>query len=407
MRILLLTDNYPPESNAPAVRASAHAKRWSELGHETSVVTCFPNFPEGKLYEGHRQSFRKRQMIDGVDVTRVPTLIFPNAGTFKRTIDFVSYMVSGSIASLFLPRPDVVVATSPQFFTAVAGWLVSALRRRPFVFELRDLWPDSIVAVGALGDGILLKLLRRMEFFLYRRADLIVTVTHAFRTHLIERGIDSEKIEVVRNGADVAVLSPGDASELRARLGLEGKIIVSYIGTIGMSHGLDIVLNVAADLAERQPQITFMFVGSGAERDGLRKSALDLNLANVLFVDRVPHAEIVDYWRVSDMTLVLLKDSALFKTVIPSKIFEALAAGTPIVTNVRGEAESLLAPLGAAVRVAPANEGELSAAITSLAADAARRHALSKAGRAAALGFTRQAQADLMLGYLTMLASKQ
>ena len=190
MRILLLTDNYWPETNAPALRSGAHARRWVEQGEDVTVVTSFPNFPEGKLFKGYRQRFRERRMIDTVDVIRVPTLIFPNAGTLKRILDFMSYMVSASIAGFFVRRPDVVVATSPQFFAAVAGWLVAAVRRRPFVFELRDLWPDSIVAVGAMPDSLPIRLLRRLEHFLYRRADLIVTVTHAFRDNLIGRGID-------------------------------------------------------------------------------------------------------------------------------------------------------------------------------------------------------------------------
>jgi colanic acid biosynthesis glycosyl transferase WcaI len=406
MRILLMTDNYPPETNASALRCSAHARRWVERGEDVTVVTSFPNFPEGVLFKGYRQSLYKRALIDTVDVLRVPTLIFPNAGTVKRIVDFVSYMVSASIAAMFVRRPDVVVATSPQFFAVVAGWLAAAVRRRPFVFELRDLWPDSVVAVGALEDGLLLKLIRRLEHFLYRRADLIVTVTNAFRDHLIEHGISPEKIAVVRNGADLSVFSPGDASALRARLGLENKTIVSYIGTVGMAHGLSILLDAAARLAEQAPEIVFLVVGSGAEREELRRTADRLGLKNIVFVDRVSHAEIIDYWRVSDMTLALLKDDPLFRTVVPSKIFEAMATGTPIVTNVVGELDSLLKPLGAAVHVPPGSAPALADAIVELAADDQRRKSLSKAGFAASKNFHRASQADLMLDALKALVNR-
>lgn len=404
MHILLLTDNYPPETNACALRSSAHARRWVSLGHQVTVVTSFPNFPEGRLFKGYRQSLYKREHVDGVDVIRVPTLIFPNAGTMKRILDFVSYMVSASAASLFVRRPDIVLATSPQFFTAVAGWFVAGVRRRPFVFELRDLWPDSIVAVGALKDSVLLKPIRKLEHFLYRKADLIVSVTEAFRRHLIGNGIDGGKIEVVRNGADRSVLSPGDASELKRRLGIHDKTVVSYIGTIGMAHGLDILLDVAGELAKRAPQVVFLIVGSGAERDQLRSTARERGLTNMMFVDRVSHAEIPDYWRASDMTLVLLKDDPVFRTVIPSKIFESMATGTPIITNVRGELDDLLGPIGASVHVEPGNAAELAAAIENLAADPDRRQALSAAALAASPSFERTAQADRMLAALARFA---
>lgn len=407
MRILLLTDYYPPEINAGALRCSAHARRWAELGHEVTVVTSFPNFPDGAVYPGYRQSLYHWVESDGVDVLHVPTLIFPNAGTVKRIVDFVSYMVSASIASMFVRRPDVVVATSPQFFAVVAGWLAAAVRRRPFVFELRDLWPDSVVAVGALKDGPVLNLIRRLEHFLYRRADLIVTVTNAFRDHLIKHGISPDKITVVRNGADLSVCTPGDAPALRRKLGLEGKTIASYIGTVGMAHGLDILLDVASILGERAPQVVFLIVGSGAEREELRRTAEGRGLNNLVFVDRVSHAEIVDYWRVSDMTLVLLKDDPLFRTVIPSKVFEAMATGTPIVTNVTGELDSLLAPLGAAVHVQPGNAPALADAIEQLSADNDRRQALSRAGVTASRSFHRANQADLMLEALKKLTDRR
>ncbi|MCV3243669.1 glycosyltransferase family 4 protein [Mesorhizobium sp. ZC-5] len=407
MRILLMTDNYPPETNASALRCSAHARRWIERGENVTVITSFPNFPDGLLFKGYRQSLFKRATIDTVDVLRVPTLIFPNAGTVTRIIDFLSYMMSATISAMFVRRPDVVIATSPQFFAAVAGWLAAAVWRRPFVFELRDLWPDSVVAVGALKDGPVLNVIRRLEHFLYRRADLIVTVTNAFKDHLIKHGISPDKIAVVRNGADLSVFSPGNASALRRALGLEGKTIVSYIGTIGMAHGLDILLDVATALGERAPQVVLLIVGSGAEREELRRTVEDRGLKNLVFVDRVSHAEIVDYWRVSDMTLVLLKDDPLFRTVIPSKVFEAMATGTPIVTNVTGELDSLLAPLGAAVHVQPGNAPALADAIEQLSADNDRRRALSRAGVVASGSFHRANQADLMLEALKKLTDRR
>jgi glycosyltransferase involved in cell wall biosynthesis len=408
MRILLITDNYPPETNASALRCSGHAQCWAEAGHDVSVVTSFPNFPDGAVFPGYRQSLCAREEMKGVSLLRVPTLIFPNAGTVRRILDFVSFMVSGTVGALFLGEPDVVVATSPQFFAAVGGWAVSFLRRRPFVLELRDLWPDSIIAVGALKEGRIVGLIRRIEDFLYRKADLIVTVTNASRDTLVRRGVDPRKITVVLNGVHTAHLRPGRDEELRRRLGIQDKVVVSYIGTLGMAHGLDLLLDAAGILQERAPDIAFLLVGSGAQRNTLRKMAAARGLANTVFVDRVPHDEVQSYWRASDIGLALLKDTPLFRTVIPSKVFEAMATGTPIISNVAGELETLLAPLGTAVHIDPSSDAEaLAAAIEALAADPERRRAMGEAGLRAAPEFERERQAERMLKAISdMLAAR-
>jgi glycosyltransferase involved in cell wall biosynthesis len=407
VRILLLTDNYPPESSPPALRCSMHAKRWVERGCHVNVVTSFPNFPEGKVFGGYRQSLFKRERLDTVDVLRVPTLIFANSGTILRIADFLSFMVTGSIASLFVGRPDVVVATSPQFFTAVAGWFVSRIYRRPFVFEIRDLWPDSIVAVGAMKEGWIIRMIRRVEQFLYRRADLIITVTSSFRDILIGRGIDGGKIVVVTNGIDTRQLTPGPASAaLRHRLGLEDKSVVSYIGTVGMAHGLQMILDAADRMRDRRRDVHFLIVGSGAELQELRDQAAQRKLTNVTFVGRVAHAEVIEYWRLSDVTLVLLKNTPLFRTVIPSKIFEAMATGTPIITNVRGEVQIILEPLGCAEMIEPDDLPALVEAIERLLNDPGRRRELSAAAIAGAKKYDRAALADDVLGSLEALVAR-
>jgi colanic acid biosynthesis glycosyl transferase WcaI len=383
-----------------------HAKRWVERGHHVNIVTSFPNFPDGKVFGGYRQSLFKRETLDTVDVLRVPTLIFPNRRIFLRILDFLSFMFTSCIASFFVGRPDVVVATSPQFFTAVSGWFVSRVYRRPFVFEIRDLWPDSIVAMGVMKEGRAIKIIRRIEQFLYRQANLIVTVTSSSRDLLIARGVDGSKIIVVTNGIDPFQLTPGIAPpELRHRLGLENKIVVSYVGTVGMAHGLQLILDAAQDCRNRLPNVHFLIVGSGAELQELQQQAADRGLANVTFVGRVAHDEIVGYWRLSDMTLVLLKDIPLFRTVIPSKIFEAMATGTPIITNVHGELQTLLQPLGTAEMIEPSNLDALVGAIETLAENPARRQALAAAAIKAAKQYDRVALADTLLDALLALSA--
>jgi colanic acid biosynthesis glycosyl transferase WcaI len=408
VRILLLTDHYPPESNPPAIRCSMHAKRWVQRGHHVNIVTSFPNYPDGKVYGGYRQSLFKRETLDSINVLRVPTLIFPNRGIFLRILDFLSFMFTSSIASFFVGRPDVVLATSPQFFTAVSGWFVSRVYRRPFVFEIRDLWPDSIVAIGAMKEGRAIRFIRVIEQFLYRQADLIVTVTSSSRDLLTARGIDGDKIVVVSNGIDVGQLTPGPAPvELRRRLGLVNKIVVSYVGAVGMAHGLQLILDAARDCRNRLPEVHFIIVGSGAELRDLQLQARERALGNVTFIGRVAHSEIVNYWRLSDMTLVLLKDVPLFRTVIPSKIFEAMATRTPIITNVRGELQTLLDPLGTAVMIEPSNLNALVDAIETLAKSPARRHALATAAAKAAKQYDRVVLADKLLDALLALSNRQ
>ena len=381
MHILFLTDNFPPETNAPASRTHEHAKRWVASGHRVTVITGFPNFPGGKLFEGYRNHLWRREQMDGIELVRVWTYITANEGFLKRTLDYASFMLTGTIAGLFQSRPDVIVATSPQIFTTVAGHLLSGIRRRPFVFELRDLWPDSIVAVGAMRDSLLIRMLRRLEYFLYRKAARIVSVTSSFKTVLTGNGIEPDKIVVVPNGADLTAYWPGERpGDLTARLRLEGKFVAAYVGTLGMAHGLGTVLEAAERLRERS-DIAFVLVGTGAEKDALISRATQRGLNNVVFVGAVSKDEVKRYWRLCDVALVLLRDSPLFSHVIPSKMFEAMGMGRPIILGVRGESKEILETSGGGIAIAPESSTELADTICRMAADPVQRIAMAKAGR--------------------------
>jgi colanic acid biosynthesis glycosyl transferase WcaI len=252
VRILFLTDNYLPERNAPATRTAEHAAAWAAAGHEVEVITTAPNFPEGKLFAGYRNAWSQRETIDGVSVHRVKTFITANEGFVRRTLDYVSFMASGAAAALLARRPDVVITTSPQFFCAMAGWLVTRLRRLPWIFELRDLWPESIVAVGAMKRGRVIRWLERLEVRMHVDADAIVSVTDAFRFDLIQRGSSPEKIHVVLNGVDMARYAPQPkGTGWLARHDLHGIFAVGYLGTQDMAHALDTVMRAAELLAHR------------------------------------------------------------------------------------------------------------------------------------------------------------
>src|SRR5918992_1761960 len=353
MHILFLTDNFPPEANAPASRTYEHTKRWVQAGHRVTVVTGVPNFPAGKVFEGYKNRLFRRESIDGIEVVRVWTYITANEGFFKRTLDYMSFMVSAVAGGIFLPKSDVIIATSPQFFTAVAGHLLSRLKRCPFVFELRDLWPDSIVAVGAMQDSWLIRLLRCWEDYLYRSATRIVSVTHSFKNVLSGNGIASDTIAVVPNGVDLQAFLPGERpEELANQLGLCEKFIAAYVGTIGMAHGLGTLLHAAELLRERQ-DIAFVLVGTGAEKMALMEEAVRKGLNNVHFVGAVDKEKVQKYWRLADVALVLLRDSPLFSHVIPSKMFEAMGTARPIILGVRGESEAILKAADAGIAIPP------------------------------------------------------
>jgi hypothetical protein len=293
----------------------------------------------------------------------------------------MSFMVTGFLASLFLPRPNVIVSTSPQFFTACAAWVLSVFKWRPYVFELRDLWPDSIIAVGAMQDSAAIRVLRRLEYFLYRRAARIVSVTHSFKKVLAGNGIAEEKIAVVRNGADLAGFTPGPKPEdLVARHGLHNKFVAAYIGTLGMAHGLGTVLETAERMKARK-DVAFLLLGDGAEREALERQARARGLDNVIFAGSVGKADVVRYWRLADAALVLLRDRPVFRHVLPSKMFEAMATQTPIVLGILGESAQLLQAAGAGIGIQPESAEALEKAILQLAGNREAASAMGRKGR--------------------------
>jgi glycosyltransferase involved in cell wall biosynthesis len=369
MQILFLTDNFPPETNAPATRTFEHARRWVRAGAKVTVVTTQPNFPAGNIFPGYRNRLFQREWIDGVETIRVWTYITANEGFARRTLDYMSFMVTGFLAGLFLPRPNVIVSTSPQFFTACAAYVLSLFKRRPFVFELRDLWPDSIIAVGAMRESAAIRALKRLEYFLYRKAARIVSVTNSFKSVLSGNGVPADKIAVIRNGADLKGFTPGPKpDDLVEKHGLHGKFVAAYIGTIGMAHGLGTILE-AAERMKANRSIAFVLVGDGAERVRLQQEAQRRDLGNVIFAGSVGKDEIVRYWRLADAALVLLRDRPVFRHVLPSKIFEAMATERPIILGVLGESAALLESAGAGVVIQPESAEQLEQALLLLAAD--------------------------------------
>lgn len=384
MRILFLTHYFPPEGNAPASRTYETCKRWVRDGHDVCVVTGVPSAPDGVVYEGYHQRLRpQRETMDGIEVIRVWSHVAPNKGILRRILNFVSYMLTATVTSLFLRRPDVVIATSPQFFCGWAGVLVSRARRLPFVLEIRDLWPDSIVAVEALREGLLIRLVYKLERWMYAAADQIVTVGEGYRGELLAKGAAPEKVTVVPNGIDTELFYPLPADpSLRRELGLEDRFVCSYLGTIGMACGLRVVLDAARILRDRGVRdVAFLLVGDGAARESLEMEARAEGLDAVRFLGRQPKGRVPPLLAISDVALVHLKREPLFSTVLPSKIFEAAAMGRPILLGVEGHAAKLVRDHEMGLCFEPENAEQLVAGLDRLRGDPELRARLGQNGQ--------------------------
>ena len=380
MKILFLSHYFPPEINAPASRTFEHCREWVKAGHEVTVVTCAPNHPRGKVYEGYRNRLFQREQCEGIEVFRLWTYLSANEGFVLRTLNYVSFMLACILALPWLPKTNVVITTSPQFFNGLAGYFVSRAKRAPWVLEIRDLWPESILAVGAIRNEVLIKVLRWLEHFAYRKADRIVPVTDAFAAYMRHGGIPGEKIVVIKNGVELGLFQRDTSGEaMRAKHGLEGKTVAAYFGTHGMAHHLETVLE-AAQIVAGDPRIVFVLVGDGAERARLFELKNQMGLSNVLMIDQQPKEAMPALWAMADISLVLLRKTDLFKTVIPSKIFEAMGMATPIILGVEGESRELVQAAGAGLIIEPESAEELAAAVRRLADDPDEAKALGQQG---------------------------
>ena len=408
LKILFLSENFPPETNAAATRVFERACYWVDAGHHVTIITTAPNFPDGKVFSGYKNSWRQVESISGIRVVRVKTFIAPNQGMIRRTLDFLSFMVTGVWFGLFEAKPDVVAATSPQFFTAVGGWILARLRRVPFIFELGDLWPASIVAVGILKPGFILSVIEKLELNLYHRSEAIVSLTHAFKDNLVMRGVESNKIAVIPNGVDLWRYGLHDRDkDLSMKWNLSGYFIVGYIGTHGMAHGLGNVLDAAEELRNND-QIRFLLVGAGAERDKLMLAAKNRGLKNVIFIPSQTKSSMPAVWSLCNIALVHLKKDPLFASVIPSKIFESMAMGLPILLAApEGEASKILSSEKAGLHIPAEDPKALADAIESLFNDPDGLKELADNSFSAAPRYSREMQAHHMMTVIQLVVQRR
>ena len=354
MNILFLTDNFPPEYNAPATRTFEHCKEWVRLGAKVTVITCAPNFPKGEVFPGYANKWKQTEYMAGIEVIRVWSFISPNKGLFKRTFDFVSFALSSFLCGLSI-KCDVIIATSPQFFTAISGCLLSLVKRKDWVMEVRDLWPESILAVEAVQTPWVIKVLEKIELFLYKSAKKIIVVTESFKKNISSRGINPDKIYVIKNGVDISIYTPQEKNfELRKKLNVDEKFVIGYLGTHGLAHSLDFIIRSIA--VQRDNSFHFIFIGDGAVKKSIIELSEELNVRNITFIDAVSKDEIPSYLAAIDASLVPLKRSTTFESVIPSKIFESAAMNIPILLGVNGETRTIIEFYEAGLYFEPENE---------------------------------------------------
>lgn len=415
MKILYISQYFPPEMGAPAARASELAQHWAEAGHEVSVLTGFPNHPTGVVspeWRGRLRRLTYHENAGGVDVFRTWLWPLPNRKAHERMRNYASFCVSAALRGLAIPRPDVIIASSPQLLVGLSGWWIAFARQLPFVFEVRDLWPESLTAVGVGDENSLLhRALAAVAKFLYQRSDRIVVVTPAFKDHLMRHWrVPEEKIEIVENGVETDLFAPASSpanEAVRRELGAEGKFLVCYIGTMGMAHGLETLLEAAGQLQRQSSNAQFLLVGEGAEKARIKSLAQSRGLANISFLDQQPREKIPAFISASDACLVLLKKTEVFKTVIPTKMLEFMSCARPVILGVDGQARQIIEDAEAGLVIEPENVEELVAAINQLNANRELGTQLGQKGRECILQhFSRARTAEKYIDVLQSLLRK-
>jgi len=370
MKIVIICHYFPPEIGAPSARIFEMARHWVKLGNEVHVVTCFPNHPTGIIPDEYKGMMYKHEMMDGIHVHRNYVYATPNKGFMKKTIGHISFMISSVVISMRkIKNPDVIITSSPTFFSIFSGYWYSLRKKAPFVLEIRDLWPAAMIELGVMKKGLITNILEKIELFFYRKCNKLIMVTKSFKDNVVSRGIDKGKVHVITNGVNTELFYPREKNKLLVeKYNLKGKFVISYVGAHGISQNLSTILMAAKDL-EQEKDIQFLFVGEGAEKEKLKKIARDQNLTNVKFIDSQPKDIIPEFYSTSDICLIPLRNIELFKTFIPSKMFEIMACGVPIVASLEGEAADILNNSKAALVVKPDNPGEIKEAILKLKND--------------------------------------
>jgi len=377
--ILFLTHYFPPEVNAPANRTFEHCREWTK-NLKVIVLTNFPNHPDGKIFPGYKNKFIQKEILDRINVIRLWTFITPNEGFLLRSLNYLIYFFAVIFYVVFSRiKFDLIIATSPQFFCGLAGGIISKLKRKKFILEIRDLWPESILTVGAIKNSVFISILKCLARFLYGIADQIVVVTNSFQKALIEIGINEKKITVIHNGIDIDFfrnhnrISNKDLADF-----LSSGFIVGYIGTIGMAHGIYTIIEAAEKMNDNQ--IKFALIGSGADKKKIYHLINNKGLKNIRLFELQPRDEVPSIISKFDVFIVHLRNSELFKTVIPSKIFEGMFMRKPLLLGVDGETRDLIQDSNCGLFFRPEDSSSLIENLLLLKSDEQMRISMGNSG---------------------------
>ena len=404
MRILVLTQYFTPEVGATSTRLHAFAAGLASRGHEVHVVCEVPNHPQGEIREGFKGGAGRRRTLDGVHVTYVWVHTRAEKSSRDRLLFYLSYAAMATAAGALLPRPDVILASSPPLFVGAAATALARIHRVPWVLDVRDLWPDAAVAVGELGSGPALVAAERLERFLYRDAAAVCVVTEPFRSIVAQRGGDPGRVVLVPNGTTQLWLDAADRPRDREAVGLPpDRFLWAFGGNLGLAQGLDTAIDAARLLG---PEYALLLLGDGAARQGLEARARELAPGQVLFRDQLPPGPAADLLVCADALLVSLSADPALSSFVPSKLFDFCALGRPVVLAVNGEAARLASAAGAAFVVPPGDPEALAAAIRRLRDDPSSADGLARAGRAWARHHLRERRLEELEGVLVETAGR-
>lgn len=363
MKILCVTHYFPPETGAPAARMYGLMANLSRLGHDVTVVTGYPNYPTGKVFEPYRVRIRSFEQMGNLKVIRTYMWISTNLGTASRLANQLSFMLSSSLVSILnLQRYDVVLVSSPPLFLGLSGYLISRLKRCPFVFDVRDIWPEMAVLIGELKPNSLAnRLAEKVEAFLYRKAKCVTVVTRQKVEKLVGKGVPREKISVIPNGVDEEFINAPIDAGLRSRIGLDNRFVVVYAGLVGKFQGVDVLVSAAAIL-KKETDIRFLVIGEGVEKAELMSMASALGLRNIEFLPGVSKQEVRSYLALADVAIIPLRNNQLIDSV-PSKLYEYMGIGCPVILCASGESRDILLEAKAGLVVPPGDAEALASAI--------------------------------------------
>lgn len=364
-RVLLITQWFDPE---PTFKGLVFARELVRQGFEVEVLTGFPNYPGGKVYEGYKIKWLQREIIDGVRVTRVPLYPSHDQGAIRRVLNYATFAASALVYGLFgAKRVDVIYAYHPPLTVGITAAIIRFLRRIPVVYDIQDMWPDTLRATGMVNNEHVLSVVTQVCQWVYRHVDQIVVLSPGFKRLLVQRAVPAEKIEVIYNWADEASLTVPTGSVPPAFPTAE-KFRVVFAGNMGKAQALDTVLDAAALLHARGTNVCFVLLGGGVDVQRLKERALAMQLGNVIFLPPVPMAEVGCILQAADALLVHLRDDPLFEITIPSKTQAYMAVGKPLLLAVRGDAAKLVVDAVGGVVAEPENSESLAQAATKLAA---------------------------------------